>query len=117
LGGILLEALKGTTPLDLGDSLALFIQPNLGPNGPLRGLGFDLIAPVGSSTGTRWGKGPAGGFGHLGFTGCALWIDIDRDLSAALLSNRVLPGRQHTQAIRTLRPAFYDGLIEGVETD
>lgn len=121
LGGILLEALKGTSPLDLGDSLGLFIRPDHGHNrllnGPLRGLGFDLIAPQGSSTGPRWGKGPAGGFGHLGFTGCALWVDIDRGLSAALLSNRVLPGREHTQAIRKLRPAFYDGLIARIESD
>jgi serine-type D-Ala-D-Ala carboxypeptidase len=117
LGGVLLEELKGGNQLEAGESLRLFTRPDHGPKGPLRGLGFDLIAPQGSSTGDRWGKGPAGGFGHLGFTGCALWLDVDRDLSAALLSNRVLPGREKIQAIRNLRPAFYDGLISVTESD
>jgi CubicO group peptidase (beta-lactamase class C family) len=117
LGRILLEELKGGNQLAAGESLRLFVRPDHGPQGPLRGLGFDLIAPHGSSTGERWGKGPGGGFGHLGFTGCALWLDIDRKLSAALLSNRVLPGREKVQAIRALRPAFYDGLISVTEVD
>jgi CubicO group peptidase (beta-lactamase class C family) len=67
---------------------------------------------VGSSVGPRWGQGPGGGFGHLGFTGCALWVDVTRGLSASLLTNRVLHGREHTEGIKALRPEFFDGVIE-----
>jgi CubicO group peptidase (beta-lactamase class C family) len=115
LGSLLLEELNGASRFGAGESLTRFVQANQGPKGPLRALGFDLISPVGSSTGDAWGKGPLGGFGHLGFTGCALWIDRDRGLSAALLSNRVLQGREHVEAIRSLRPAFFDGVIRSFE--
>jgi CubicO group peptidase (beta-lactamase class C family) len=117
LGQTLIEDTQGANHLGAGDRLLHFLRPDHGPEGPLRGLGFDLIAPQGSSTGPRWGKGPKGGFGHLGFTGCALWLDLDRGLAAALLSNRVLPGRVNTNAVRALRPAFFDGLITELETD
>ena len=117
LGALLLQELDGSNHFGMTESLRLFAEPDNGPNGPLRALGFDLISPQGSSTGTRWGRGPQGGLGHLGFTGCALWIDRDRALSAALLSNRVLPGRQHTEPIRKMRPAFFDALVEADESE
>lgn len=112
LGALLLEELSGAERFGVGESLRLFSQPDLGPEGPARGLGFDRIAPVGSSVGPRWGQGPGGGFGHLGFTGCALWVDVTRGLSASLLTNRVLHGREHTEGIKSLRPEFFDGVIE-----
>lgn len=117
LGQILIEDTQGANHLGTGDRLQHFLRPDPGPEGPLRALGFDLIAPQGSSTGSRWGKGPKGGFGHLGFTGCALWVDLDRKLTAALLSNRVLPGRANINAVRALRPAFFDGVISAIEAD
>ena len=53
-----------------------------------RGLGFDVPAAADSAAGQRIGKGPLGAFGHLGFTGASLWVDRDRQLSVALLTNR-----------------------------
>jgi len=116
LGALILEELEGANRFGARESLLHFSQADRGPVGALRGLGFDFLAPQGSSAGERWGKGPLGGFGHLGFTGCALWVDRDRGLSAALLSNRVLPGREHVAPIRTLRPAFFDAVIEAAES-
>jgi CubicO group peptidase (beta-lactamase class C family) len=44
--------------------------------------------------------------GHLGFTGCSVWIDRRRRATAVLLSNRVYPSRSHT-GIRALRPRLH----------
>lgn len=83
--------------------------------GAVRSLGFDRPAPEGSSAGTLLGRaGARGAIGHLGFTGCSLWIDLDRGLSVALLTNRTYPGRRHVEAIRALRPAFHDALCRAL---
>jgi CubicO group peptidase (beta-lactamase class C family) len=79
-----------------------------------RGLGFDRPGGVGSTAGTRWGQGPLGGFGHLGFTGCSIWVDRDREISAALLTNRVWPGREHLSGIQALRPAFHESVLDSL---
>ncbi|HHH31257.1 MAG TPA: class A beta-lactamase-related serine hydrolase [Polyangiaceae bacterium] len=74
---------------------------------PPRALGFDV--PTAGSTAGEFGRG-ARVFGHLGFTGCSVWIDLDRRLSVALLTNRTLPGRQYTAGIRALRPRIHDAV-------
>jgi CubicO group peptidase (beta-lactamase class C family) len=87
-------AVKATTPRPLG-----------------RGLGWDFKSPTGSSAGRRFGPRS---FGHLGFTGCSLWVDPDRNLSVALNTNRVHFGRNNV-SIREFRPKFHDLLIETFE--
>ena len=47
--------------------------------------------------------------GHLGFSGCSLWIDLDASVAAVLLTNRTWPDRQ-CQLIREVRPAFHDAV-------
>jgi CubicO group peptidase (beta-lactamase class C family) len=76
-----------------------------------RGLGWDLKSPKDSSAGSHFGPKS---FGHLGFTGCSLWVDPVRDLSVALNTNRVHFGRNNL-SIREFRPKFHDLLIETVE--
>jgi len=76
-----------------------------------RGLGWDLKSEAGSSAGELMGSRT---FGHLGFTGCSLWIDPDRGLSVALLTNRVHPSR-HGEGIKELRPVFHDALVGALE--
>lgn len=49
--------------------------------------------------------------GHTGFTGTGLWIDFDRKMAWALLTNRVHPSRHKDRAIYTLRPATGDAVI------
>ncbi len=75
-----------------------------------RALGWDTAMPT-SSSGSRMSPR---GFGHTGFTGTSLWIDQDRGVYVVLLTNRVHPTAAST-AIRPLRAAFHDAVIEGVD--
>ncbi len=83
------------------------------------GLGFDhpdpLLTgmPCTSSAGSLWSRL---GVGHLGFTGCSLWMDPHRGLIAVLLSNRVhvestLAAESSKVALRALRPALHDAIM------
>ena len=45
-------------------------------------------------------------FGHTGFTGTAIWIDPDRDISAALLTNEVYNGRYNRRIAEFRRKVF-----------
>ena len=74
-------------------------------------LGWDRPAPTGSSAGARW---PRDGVGHLGFTGCSLWIDPPRGRWVVLLSNRVHPTREN-EAIKQLRPALHDAIVAALD--
>jgi CubicO group peptidase (beta-lactamase class C family) len=49
--------------------------------------------------------------GHTGFTGTGLWIDFDREMAWALLTNRVHPSRHRNRAIHELRPVTGDAVI------
>jgi CubicO group peptidase (beta-lactamase class C family) len=53
--------------------------------------------------------------GHTGFTGTGLWIDFERGLSWALLTNRVHPTRHGAMDIYDLRPATGDAVIEAFD--
>lgn len=110
LGGAIVEELEGAERWGMGEVLRGFVAPDPA-EGSARGLGFDRPAPIGSAAGERLGKGgPRGAIGHLGFTGCSLWIDLDRRLAVALLTNRTYPGRAHVEPIRVLRRRFHDAL-------
>ena len=74
-------------------------------------LGWDRPAATGSSAGERW---PKSGVGHLGFTGCSVWIDPPRGRLVVLLSNRVHPTRAN-DAIKQLRPALHDALLAALD--
>ena len=116
-GMALLEELDGSGgPLGLQDVLRTLFTIDASPKGPPRGLGFDVRTGETSSLGAILGTGPRGAFGHLGFTGCSLWLDLDRRLSVALLSNRTLPGRDRVEGIRSLRPQVHDALARAVDT-
>jgi serine-type D-Ala-D-Ala carboxypeptidase len=106
VGQLFLEDLQGARHLAEPE----LVQRFLGPSGPgKRGLAWDRPARKGSSLGTRLGRGRRGAVGHLGYTGCSLWIDLDRELVVALLTNRVLPDRRN-DAIRAFRPRFHDAV-------
>ncbi|HLZ33892.1 MAG TPA: serine hydrolase domain-containing protein [Nitrospira sp.] len=66
-------------------------------------LGWDTPT-VPSSSGRYFS---AHSFGHLGYTGTSLWIDPQRELEVALLSNRVHPSRRN-EKIREFRPLIHD---------
>jgi CubicO group peptidase (beta-lactamase class C family) len=67
-----------------------------------RTAGFDCPT-VGGSSGGGWS---AEAFGHLGFTGTALWVDPARDRAAVLLTNRTWPDGAE-RGIGELRRMFF----------
>jgi len=74
-----------------------------------RALGWDTMLPT-SSCGTKMSPSA---FGHTGFTGTTLWIDMERDVYVVFLTNRVNPSRENI-AIQQIRPALHDAVIEAV---
>ncbi len=101
--------LKGGSPIVSADTVKLFTRRESSPSGTSRALGWDT-----PSTPSQSGKyfGP-NSYGHLGYTGTSLWIDPDRQLSITLLTNRTWPDCSN-QAIKTIRPAFHDAVIEAL---
>ncbi|MEP7358565.1 MAG: serine hydrolase, partial [Anaerolineales bacterium] len=76
-----------------------------------RGLGFVLWSPDPEGSGNPFSPRA---FGHTGFTGTSLWIDPQRELVVALLTNRVYPGRAQG-GIGPLRVAFHRAVVAAVD--
>ena len=104
------EALLGAR-LWSSATVETFFAPD-GALAPVRGLGFDCLARPESSCGPRFGQGERGAVGHLGFTGTSLWIDLDRDVVAVLLTNRTYPSRTNNVTVGPLRIAFHDAIVD-----
>jgi CubicO group peptidase (beta-lactamase class C family) len=106
------------------------------PPGCPRTLGFDTPAPPHSSPGRDFpgatpysslkrdspgdtlrsqagALAPADAVGHLGYTGCSLWIDPVRGVSVILLTNRVVFGSGNRK-LSALRPRIHDAVWKGV---
>jgi CubicO group peptidase (beta-lactamase class C family) len=105
------------------------------PPGCPRTLGFDTptagegdtSSPKGDSPGdtprsSRKGDSPGktpcsqagalaspGAVGHLGYTGCSLWIDPAREVTVVLLTNRVVYGPDNRK-LSALRPRIHDAV-------
>lgn len=102
--------LNGGHPILRSSTVELFSRRESAPEGTSRALGWDTpLAP--SQSGRHFSPRS---FGHLGYTGTSLWIDQERQLSIALLTNRTWPDCQN-QAIKQVRPAFYDAVMEALE--
>lgn len=74
-------------------------------------LGWDTPSPRGSSAGRYLG----GAVGHLGFTGCSLWLHPKRALWVVLLTNRVALGREPNR-MKPLRPRIHDLVMASLGT-
>ncbi len=79
------------------------------PQGSSRALGWDTPSEN-SSSGRHFAPHS---IGHLGYSGCSLWIDLDAAVVVVLLTNRTWPDRQ-CQLIRAVRPAFHDAVREAL---
>ena len=106
----LLQLLDGRTGAFARNTLETFTARRADVPGSSRALGWDTMRPT-SSCGTRMS---ARAFGHTGFTGTSLWIDPDRSVYVALLTNRVHPTR-HNEKIRQVRPAVHDAIVEALD--
>jgi CubicO group peptidase (beta-lactamase class C family) len=91
-------------------TIELFSRRESVPEGTSRALGWDT--PSAPSQSGKYFSSRS--FGHLGYTGTSLWIDPDRQLSITLLTNRTWPDSEN-QAIKQVRPAFHDAVIEVLE--
>ncbi|MGD1106431.1 MAG: serine hydrolase domain-containing protein [Terracidiphilus sp.] len=80
------------------------------PPGSSRALGWDT--PSANSSAGRHFSGHT--IGHLGFSGCSLWIDLEAAVAIVLLTNRTWPDRKN-QLIRDVRPAFHDAVREALQ--
>ncbi|HJR78996.1 MAG TPA: serine hydrolase, partial [Anaerolineales bacterium] len=80
-------------------------------NGMRRGLGFALWSPDPAASSNPFSPRT---FGHTGFTGTCLWIDPQRELVTALLTNEVYGGREG-RGIAALRVQIHQAVVESVD--
>lgn len=113
LGAAILDELEGAGRLAPQETWTQVAQRDPLIASSTRTLGFDTPSPGDASCGPRFGKGPRGALGHLGFTGTSLWLDRDRALAVALLTNRVHPHRAR-EGIRAFRPRFHEAVLDAL---
>lgn len=108
IAGNLLDAFHGRPSLFSQAVVRQFWAPGASPGAGTRRLGWDSITP-------GIGRSSAGHYlslesvGHLGFTGCSLWIDPQPEVVVVLLTNRVYYGRDATQdTIKGFRREVHD---------
>jgi CubicO group peptidase (beta-lactamase class C family) len=101
--------LNGGYPILRSTTVELFSRRESAPEGTSRALGWDT--PSAPSQSGKYFSPRS--FGHLGYTGTSLWIDADRQLSITLLTNRTWPDCKN-EAIKQVRPAFCDAVIEAL---
>jgi CubicO group peptidase (beta-lactamase class C family) len=95
---------QNQAPLFNRETIECFAERQ-GPEGSSRALGWDTPSQE-SSAGAYFARHS---IGHLGFSGCSLWIDLDASVAAVLLTNRTWPDRQ-CQLIKEVRPSFHDAI-------
>lgn len=106
----LLQVLGGRTGAFSRATLETFVARREDVPDSSRALGWDTMLST-SSCGSRLSPRS---FGHTGFTGTSLWIDPDRGVYIALLTNRVHPTRTN-EAIKQVRPAVHDAVVEDLD--
>jgi CubicO group peptidase (beta-lactamase class C family) len=107
-------AWTGAAGADLGLSrevLREFWRPAGVPDSTWR-LGWDGPAAEGSQAGTRLSRAAVG---HLGYTGCSLWIDPERARWIILLTNRVHPTVRDDPGFKSFRPALHDAAVDTLD--
>jgi CubicO group peptidase (beta-lactamase class C family) len=113
VAGALVAAWHGdvTEPIVPKDVIRAFWEP-AGVSGATWRLGWDGPAEQGSQAGTRLSRRAVG---HLGFTGCSLWIDPPRRLWIVVLTNRVHPVVRDDPRFKVFRPAVHDAAMLGLD--
>ncbi|HEY0796276.1 MAG TPA: serine hydrolase domain-containing protein [Acidisarcina sp.] len=96
------------------ETVDLFARRQKIPAGTSRALGWDTPSAP-STSGSMFS---ANSIGHLGFTGTSLWIDRERELAVALLTNRTWPTRDGAVATRDIfrqaRSDFHDAVCRAL---
>ena len=71
-------------------------------------LGWDTPSAAKSASGTLFSSRSVG---HLGFTGCSIWWDLEKNCHVVLLTNRVHPSRKNDK-IKDFRPQIHDQIMK-----
>jgi len=109
-GQVIIDTWHGRSDALPRETLRQFLTCQNLPRSSDWALGWDTPTEGASSSGRHFSKNSVG---HLGFTGTSLWIDLDRELVIALLTNRV-----HLIAKKSrfgLRPIVHDAIVEAFE--
>lgn len=75
-------------------------------------LGFDTPSQKNSTAGNHFSKKS---IGTLGYPGCSIWCDLEKELFVILLSNRIHPTR-YDERFRKLRPQIHDEVVKFLNT-
>jgi CubicO group peptidase (beta-lactamase class C family) len=73
-------------------------------------LGWDTPTPGQSSSGSLFSPRSVG---HLGFTGCSIWWDLEKNCHVVLLTNRIHPTRKN-EKIKEFRPLIHDLIMKAL---
>lgn len=87
-----------------------FLTRDESVSGATFALGWDTPSPAGSSSGSLFS---ARSVGHLGFTGCSIWWDLEKNCHVILLTNRVHPSRKNDK-IKDFRPHIHDLIMKAL---
>jgi len=104
------KGLDGRSDLFKTDALGVFLNRSSTSSEGTWALGWDTPSEKDSTSGSLFSKNS---FGHTGFTGTSLWMDLERRISVILLTNRIHPTRDNA-AIRTLRPLVHDTILQEI---
>jgi len=110
IAAALTAAWRGAGAFVNRDVVRTFWSPAGVPGSTWR-LGWDGPAPGPSQAGARL---PRTAVGHLGFTGCSLWIDPERETWIVLLANRIHPVVPDHDRFRVFRPKLHDAALEAL---
>lgn len=72
--------------------------------------GWDTPSPRNSASGRHFSKHS---IGHLAYTGCSIWIDLEKDFWVVLLTNRIHPTGTN-EKIKAFRPQIHDLIYKAV---
>lgn len=100
----ILKNLNGESLLANPETMRLFATQQYMPKESTWALCWDTPSAENSSAGQLWSRQS---IGHLGYSGCSIWIDLEKNFYAVLLSNRVHPSRKNDK-IKLFRPQFHD---------
>jgi CubicO group peptidase (beta-lactamase class C family) len=98
-----------TAPLLFAPATVEQFSQRQSPAGSSRALGWDTPSEN-SSAGQYFSPHS---IGHLGYSGCSLWIDREAKIAVALLTNRTWPDRK-SLLIKQLRPLFHDAIRQSL---
>jgi len=73
-------------------------------------LGWDTPSAGKSASGSLFSPHSVG---HLGFTGCSIWWDLEKTCHVVLLTNRVHPSRKNDK-IKDFRPHIHDQIMKAL---